>query len=546
MATRKEMDLTGLYDLTPTTTRTRSSRNSPFKVPSSISGQKTAETKRLTVPDAINGHVAPPSRLAMNIPPELPSVVCNDEKKEEPAVDADPQSSDDDEPTASADIPQTIFVRTPKKETRTRVLGNGTSSTRGNNNPRSEKERTESPDSKKAKEWDDANRREKERMKKRKRDMKQKTDKSKPFSTRISAASASASANIHAANPKKPVKKDIVVSKPASPKKKKGGLNIPSAIVPIAASPKSTLRKSLRTYGTPGTLLPTPVTTQSSPSPSPKNKRRFEDEADSDRTGKKSKRDSGFSSGSSSPLSSAPEVLDEKEVETECKFCFQEVDRTLAEMYSWPSSRPTMLQKGKYCTWHKTKEAEKEWQEKGYPTINWTKLRDKLSEYDPDVERLINEPESSHYRQALKDKTKGKIHSIARLQEDEDEDVDLELELGFYGYRGLDMMTNHITTTFHDLLRGKSAGDYVISTSARGVANYARLVLAKELATLLIRDEMKVSLERARDILFKSTSVGEVLNGKEIYAETGDCETKKPIGRVYVGWDGNEIEPTQC
>lgn len=105
--------------------------------------------------------------------------------------------------------------------------------------------------------------------------------------------------------------------------------------------------------------------------------------------------------------------------------------------------------------------------------------------------------------------------------------------------------TNHITTSFHDLLRAKSAGDYVISTSARGVANYARLVLAKELATLLIRDEMKVSLERARDILVESRSVGEVLNGKEIYAETGDSK-KKPIGRVYVGWDGNEIEPTQC
>lgn len=71
-------------------------------------------------------------------------------------------------------------------------------------------------------------------------------------------------------------------------------------------------------------------------------------------------------------------------------------------------------------------------------------------------------------------------------------------------------------------------------------------MLAKELATLLIRDEMKVSLERARDILVESTTVGEVLNGKEIHAETGDSKKKKPGGRVYVGWDGNEIEPTQC
>lgn len=56
---------------------------------------------------------------------------------------------------------------------------------------------------------------------------------------------------------------------------------------------------------------------------------------------------------------------------------------------------------------------------------------------------------------------------------------------------------------------------------------------------------MKVSLERARDILVESTTVGEVLNGKEIHAETGDSKKKMPGGRVYVGWDGNEIEPTQ-
>lgn len=100
-------------------------------------------------------------------------------------------------------------------------------------------------------------------------------------------------------------------------------------------------------------------------------------------------------------------------------------------------------------------------------------------------------------------------------------------------------------TNFHDLLRSSSTGDYVISTSARGVANYARLVLAKELATLLIRDEMAVSIERAREILVKSTSVGEALNGRDVHAETGDGK-KKPGGRVYVGWDGNEIEATQC
>lgn len=131
-------------------------------------------------------------------------MVHNDEEKEEPAIDADPESSDDDEPTASADIPQTIFVSTPKKESRTKVLGNATNGIRGNNIGRLAKEQSESPDAKKTKEWEEEDRRKLERKKKRIRETKLKMDKSKSFTARISAASASA--NIHAVNTKKSVK----------------------------------------------------------------------------------------------------------------------------------------------------------------------------------------------------------------------------------------------------------------------------------------------------------------------------------------------------
>lgn len=172
-----------------------------FKTPFKNSeGPKTAETKRLAVPEAVNDHAPPAPRTSLKVP--APLEVYDDKEKEEPPVDADPVSSDDDEPTASADIPQTIFITTPKKETKTKVLGNVTNGIRGNNIGRFAKEVTESPDSKKAKEWEEENRRKLERKKKRSREMK--TDKSKSFSSRISAASASA--NIHAANTKKPVK----------------------------------------------------------------------------------------------------------------------------------------------------------------------------------------------------------------------------------------------------------------------------------------------------------------------------------------------------
>jgi hypothetical protein len=87
-----------------------------------------------------------------------------------------------------------------------------------------------------------------------------------------------------------------------------------------------------------------------------------------------------------------------------------------------------------------------------------------------------------------------------------------------------------------------------MSANARGVAAYARLVLAKELATLLIRDDMNVSLERAREILEESANVGDILHGKEVQGQIGSVK-KISAGRRYVDENGdsdNEIDLTQC
>lgn len=184
--------------------KTRSRQPRPaYKPPSMVpKGSTTREATRLAVPEAVNDHVPPAPRPSLKVP--APLEVYGEKEKEEPAFDAEPESSDDDEPAASADIPQTIFITTPKKETKTKVLGNVTNGIRGNNIGIFAKELTESPDSKKAKEWEEENRRHLERKKKRSRETKQKLDKSKSFRSKISAASVSA--NIHAANAKKPVK----------------------------------------------------------------------------------------------------------------------------------------------------------------------------------------------------------------------------------------------------------------------------------------------------------------------------------------------------
>lgn len=72
-----------------------------------------------------------------------------------------------------------------------------------------------------------------------------------------------------------------------------------------------------------------------------------------------------------------------------------------------------------------------------------------------------------------------------------------------------------------------------MSTNARGVSSYVRLVLAQELATLLIRDDMNLSIERAREILEESRGVGEVLNGKDVQDEVS-LGKRRSAGRRYV------------
>lgn len=67
-----------------------------------------------------------------------------------------------------------------------------------------------------------------------------------------------------------------------------------------------------------------------------------------------------------------------------------------------------------------------------------------------------------------------------------------------------------VTTEFSRKLRQLAAYDNVIKTA--GVAAYAQAVLVPELSVLLVKEDMNVSDEEARQILRESMDVGEKLN----------------------------------
>lgn len=66
-----------------------------------------------------------------------------------------------------------------------------------------------------------------------------------------------------------------------------------------------------------------------------------------------------------------------------------------------------------------------------------------------------------------------------------------------------------ILFTFASKIRQQASSDPVMAS--RGVSSYVQSVLIPELATLLVKDDMRVDDDAARDILRQSANLGELL-----------------------------------
>ena len=75
------------------------------------------------------------------------------------------------------------------------------------------------------------------------------------------------------------------------------------------------------------------------------------------------------------------------------------------------------------------------------------------------------------------------------------------------------LRADNIMSRFARKLRRLAASDKLISSG--GVSRYVQAVLVPELAVLLIKDDMKVDEERAREVLRDSVDIGNLLNEEE-------------------------------
>lgn len=213
-----------------------------------------------------------------------------------------------------------------------------------------------------------------------------------------------------------------------------------------------------------------------------------------------------------------------------CPMCKQEVDPE-ALMRFEAQSRRRFRDQMTFCDSHQVATAENERKIKGYPIVDWNTFDERIQGHFDDLEKLLVPESSSYYRDLLADDLKAGRAKNFRLTL---AGGGLEnISCGYYGTRGSGKMyrnlfiyksfrdmakTNHyrlqaVTTHFGHKLSSLAVVDNVVK--AAGVAGYAQSVLVPELAVRLVKEDLSVDDESARQILRDSIGVGEKLNAQQ-------------------------------
>ena len=141
----------------------------------------------------------------------------------------------------------------------------------------------------------------------------------------------------------------------------------------------------------------------------------------------------GSSKGESQPVA-APNAPNDEPASALCPVCKVPVDRAFLEEFN--NGKPLRARQQTYfCKAHKIRAAEEEWQEKGYPKIDWAGLDRRLDTLHPVIEDILAEKKPSYYRNAFEDQIKkGQMKTLKATLFDS---ATMEGVLpGYYGSRG--------------------------------------------------------------------------------------------------------------
>lgn len=185
-----------------------------------------------------------------------------------------------------------------------------------------------------------------------------------------------------------------------------------------------------------------------------------------------------------------------------CPMCEETVDGEMLKEFS-KGRRMGVSRQVKFCRLHKKKTAQKIWEERCYPSIDWKGLKQRIEGHHSQIEALIlGEASESHFGSILQEKIRtGKNRTLLQTED--------YLTPGYYGLRGMSLMTETIVEMFSSLLRKRAPQDKLIS--ARGYTGFVQSVLVPELAVKLIEEDLSLSSQEARAVMQESRAVGEAL-----------------------------------
>ncbi|EFW99595.1 hypothetical protein CMQ_7963 [Grosmannia clavigera kw1407] len=165
-------------------------------------------------------------------------------------------------------------------------------------------------------------------------------------------------------------------------------------------------------------------------------------------------------------------------------------------------------EKMSFCAAHRQRTAKKTWTLRGYPDIDWDRLEGRIRKHGGHVQGVLEDRVPSHFRRLLQEQRLGG-GSIGGDARDPSRGSTTSVP-GYYGQRGLRIMSEAIVQRFSVVLRRQAVQDPLIA--ARGYLQFVQDVLVPELAVRLIMEDMGVGAEGARQILGESVAMGELMH----------------------------------
>jgi hypothetical protein len=166
-----------------------------------------------------------------------------------------------------------------------------------------------------------------------------------------------------------------------------------------------------------------------------------------------------------------------------------------------------------FCHEHRLADAKVTYKERGYPGIDWSKLRRyRINKHLDKLQSIAQRERPSGFLEELDAQVSN--HSRKQVLEFIQEQIkDIELfPPGFYGPKGTHVMAEVVTQKLSRYLSGKIRDATI---QAIGVGPFVSAVLVPELTVLLTMEDMNVDEEQARVVMRESAPIGMLVHPED-------------------------------